>query len=210
MIVSAITNETITGFKAGEEVSYNLADKVAVLGLSDKIADVVPGSVVLIGTDKAADCAAIELLASLGWPIDQDEFKADYGIYNPSDGSKKYQNIVSIMFAKQGSTLKCGTAANNIAYKAESTGTACYRVGIAINGETGEPIISCTNNKVSATDAFENTAKYSNYVFLRYNTETERFVECVYYCVPKELNFNPDPDDPYSPIFSLKPIVIIK
>lgn len=226
MIVSAISEAEIKGFKAGVETTYALTDDVVVVGLSEKFEDVVPGSVVLIGTNKQGDCAAIELLASIGIPVNPEGFEADYGIYNPSDGSTKYRNILTEMFSKSGSKVTTYNLPDTTktTYYFETGNVQCYRVGIAMNGET--PVITYTNNSVSASGLFENTSKYHHYMYLRFDTEKKKTVsvtvdgvttqqevnvvtQCVFYCVPKD--FNPTGgDDEYSPIFGLEPIVIIK
>ena len=98
MIVSSISEEAITGFKAGVETTYSLTDEVTVLGLSDKFEAVVPGSVVLIGTNKQGNCAAIELLATIGIPVDPANFTSTFGYYSASDGSENSQNNENEMF----------------------------------------------------------------------------------------------------------------
>lgn len=220
MVVSAINDTEIKGFKAGAEATYLLTDNIEVLGLSDNIDDVVPGSVVLLGTNKAGQCAAIELLASIGWPIDEDAFKADYGVYSPADGSTQYKNIVNITFSKFFSKLTLTNRAG-ATYFFESTATKCYRVGIATLD--GEPIVTVEDYLVSGQNdnsAFKDTSKFNNYVYLRIDTDKSTvsggttyngvITQCIVYAVPKELNFNPDnDDDKYSPIFGLEPIVII-
>lgn len=226
MIVSAISDTEIKGFKAGVETTYALTNTVTVLGLSDSFSDVVPGSVVFIGTDKAGNCAAIELLASMGIPVDPANFTDDFGSYEASDGSTKYQNFVNEMFSKSGSKMnicqldeegnKLKDENDNILttqYQFSSGNILCYRVGIAMDGDT--PIITLSSSKISATkyttpvSVIEGTNTHHNYVYLRYNTETERVTQCVVYCVPKD--FNPGKGDgEYSDIFSLGPIVIIE
>lgn len=216
MVVSAISETEITGFKAGVETTYSLADSVSVVGLSDSLEDVVPGSVILVGTNKQGECAAVELLASLGWPIDEECFKANYGSYSPSDGSSQYINVVDVMFSRSLTNKITLRKKGGTAYYFESGNTLCYRVGVAVAG--GEPIISVSERSIS--EAFESTAEYSNYLYLRVDTEKSKIVngvtydglitQCIVYCVPKELDFTGDPDDPYSPIFDLTPIIIIE
>lgn len=210
MIVSEISSDFIKGFKGGSEVTYPLSKAVAVLGRSDSMADVVPGSVVLIGTDNAGSCSAIELLASLGIPVDQANFENKAGIYAPCDGSGQYRNVTAEMYSKSGTnitTFLLDESGEKIAYSFESGSSMCYRVGIAMDGDT--PVISCTGAKVSAYPSiFEDTSMYHNYLYLRYNTETGKVKECVFYCVPK--NFDPTKGDgEYSDLFNLKPIIII-
>lgn len=226
MIVSAVSETEIKGFKAGVETTYALTDDVTVLGLSDSFEDVVPGSVVLIGTDKAGNCAAIELLASLGMPVDPTLFESDYGIYDAADGSTRYKNILTEMFSKSGSKITTHNLPDTTktTYYFESGNVQCYRVGIAMDGDT--PIITYTNDKISSSNLFENTALYRQYLYFRLDTEktktitvkvdgvdTKREVnvvtQCVFYCVPKD--FNPGKGDgEYSDIFNLEPIVIIE
>lgn len=219
MIVSAVSETEIKGFKAGVETTYALTDDVAVLGLSDSFEDVVPGSVVLIGTDKSGKCAAVELLASLGLPVDREAFEADYGIYDAADASTKYKNIVDVMFSKSSSVMTL-RALGGQKYIFKSNNIPCYRVGIAMDGDT--PVITYTVKPVSEpkdTSVFANTATHYNYVYLRLNTEESRTLsgttydavvtQCVLYCVPKD--FNPGKGDgEYSDIFNLEPIVIIE
>lgn len=219
MIVSSISETEIKGFKAGVETTYTLTDEVAVLGLSDKLADVVPGSVVLIGTNKVGNCAAIELLASLGLPVNEELFKSNYGVYSPSDGSTQYENVVSIVFAKSGSKITAGTSSNKKTYLAQSSSLKCYRVGIAMNGDT--PIVSVSEKLISGIDdasPIKSTSEFSNYIFLRVDTEQSKTLsgttyqglvtQCIVYSVPK--NFDPGKGDgEYSDIFGVEPTVII-
>ena len=82
----------------------------------------------------------------------------------------------------------------------------CYRVGIAMDGNT--PVVTATGKKVSTSPSiFENTATHHNYLYLRYNSETGRVKECVYYCVPKDIDFSGDGE--YSDIFSLDDYVVV-
>ncbi len=213
MVVSSISEAEITGFKAGVETTYPLAEEVTVVGLSESLEEVVPGSVVLVAVNKQGECAAVELLASLGWPIDEEGFKADYGVYTPSDGSTKYKNIVDIMFSKWQSKITVRTKGGT-AYLLDPD-ISCYRVGIATGD--GEPIISVSSPALS--QAFESTSEYSNYLYLRMDTEKSRtfngvtydgvITQCVVYCVPKNYDFSKG-DDEYTGIFSLEPVVIIK
>ncbi|MBQ7875970.1 MAG: hypothetical protein IJ316_01645 [Clostridia bacterium] len=201
-IVSSVTSKQIKGFKAGEEVTYDLAEVITVLGLATTMADVVPGSVIMVGTNSDGDVAAVELLASLGLPINPEGFVADFGVYDASDGSTKYKNIVTEMFSKSGSRLTCQNLPDTTktTYKFVSTSAMCYRVGIAMDGDT--PVITATGSKISTYPSiFESTAQYHNYLYLRYDSETEKVKECVFYCVPKNLDFSGDGE--YSDIFSL-------
>ncbi|MGM9550722.1 MAG: hypothetical protein ACI3XA_00520 [Clostridia bacterium] len=210
-VVSSISESELKGFKAGAEVTYPLAGNVTVLGLSNNIEDVVPGSVVLIATDQAGRCNAIELLASLGIPVNPENFEKSYGVHYPSDGSEKYRNIVTDMYSKSGSklcTYILDEEGNKTYYSFESNASMCYRIGIAMDGSV--PVITCTGNKISAYPSiFEKTTYYHNYLYLRYNAQTDRVKECVFYCVPKD--FDPTKGDgEYSDIFSAGPIIIIK
>lgn len=213
MIVSKIDSDSITGFKAGTEITYPLSKNVSVMGLSQAIEDVVPGSVVLLGTTKNGSCGAIELLASTGIPVSITTFESAFGIYTPADGSSKYQNIVTELISKSSSKITTKHVLNENGDKALLEFEApnkenCYRVGIAMDGNT--PVISCSKKKISTFPSiFESTADYHNYLYLRYNTETSKIKELVYYCVPKDFFVDTDGGD-YSPIFGLKPIVIIQ
>ncbi len=201
-VVSEVGDGYIKGFKAGSEVTYNLADKVKVLGLSTSMDDIVPGCVILEGYNAEGKVRAIELLASLGLPVNPDEFEADFGVYDASDGSTKYKNVVTEMYSKSGSKLTCQNLPDTTktVYAFESGSAMCYRVGIAMDGDTA--VVTATGSKISTYPSiFENTAKYHNYLYLRYNSETEKVKECVFYCVPKDFNFSGDGE--YSDIFSL-------
>lgn len=198
----------IKGFKAGEEVTYNLAETVTVMGLAETMEDVVPGSVIMVGYNKEDKVAAVELVASLGLPIDPDGFEEDFGVHDASDGSTKYKNVVTEMFSKSGSKLTCQNLPDTTktVYKFESSSAMCYRVGIAMSGDT--PVITATGNKISTYPSiFESTAEYHNYLYLRYNSETEKVKECVFYCVPKDLDFTGGGE--YSDIFSLDDYIVI-
>ncbi len=207
-IVSEVTKDYIKGFKAGEEVTYNLADVVTVLGRAEAFSDIVPGSVILTGENKDGDCAAVELLASLGMPINSANFEADFGVHNASDGSTKYKNVVTEMYSKSGSKITCQNLPDTTktTYKFESTSSMCYRVGIAM--ENSVPVITAKGSKISTYPSiFESTAEYHNYLYLRYNNELGKVKECVFYCVPKDLDFSGDGE--YSDIFSMDNYYVI-
>ena len=207
-IVSSVTGEYIKGFKAGEEVEYTLSETVTLMGLAQSMEDVVPGSVILTGVNADGDVAAIELVASLGLPIDPDGFEEDFGVHDAADGSTKYKNVVTEMFSKSGSKITTQNLPDTTktTYKFESTSAMCYRVGIAMDGDT--PVITAKGNKISTYPSiFESTAEYHNYLYLRYNSETGKVKECVFYCVPKNLDFSGDGE--YSDIFSLDDYRII-
>lgn len=201
-VVSEVSGEYIKGFKAGEEVIYELTETITVMGLAETMSDVVPGSVIMVGCNSEGKVAAVELLASLGWPVNPDLFEESFGVYDTSDGSTKYKNVVTEMYSKSGIKITGQSLPDltKTVYSFESTSTMCYRVGIAMSD--GTPVVSVTGNKVSKYPSiFESTAKYHNYLYLRYNSETGKVKECVYYCVPKDLDFSGDGE--YSDIFSL-------
>ncbi|MBQ8002625.1 MAG: hypothetical protein IJ297_04195 [Clostridia bacterium] len=207
-VVSEVTATYIKGFKAGSEVTYPLAETVTLMGLAQTMEDIVPGCVILTAENQAGDVAAIELLASLGLPINPAAYEADFGVYDASDGSSKYKNVVTEMYSKSGSKVTCHNLPDTTktTYKFESSSSMCYRVGIAMNGE--KPVITATGSKISTYPSiFESTAEYHNYLYLRYNSETGKVKECVFYCVPKELDFTGGGE--YSDIFSLDDYVVI-
>lgn len=207
-IVSEVTKDYIKGFKAGAEVTYPLAETITVLGLAESMKEVVPGSVILEGYNKDGNVAAVELLASLGIPVNPDGFEADFGVYDASDGSSKYKNIVTEMYSKSGSKITAHNLPDTTktTYKFESSNSMCYRVGIAMS--SGTPQITVTGNKISTYPSiFEGTSTYHNYLYFRYDSETEKVKECVFYCVPKDLDFSGDGE--YSDIFSLDDYVVI-
>lgn len=222
MVVSSVSEEFISGFKAGTEVTYSLTEDFTVVGLSDTLEDVVPGCVVLLSTNGEDSCNSIELLASLGMPVSTATFEQGYGVHTPSDGSTKYQNIVTKMFAKDMNRLSFYTIFNEngsavtpkdengktIYYSFEDGSNAiCYRVSIVI--EDSVPVISSTGRKISSHPSiFESTADYTNYMYIRYNTETNMISQCVYYCVPRNYNFNSDGE--YSNLYNLGNRIIIQ
>lgn len=207
-VVSEVTGEYIKGFKAGEEVTYPLSETITVMGLAETMNDVVPGSVVMVGYNSQGKVTAVELLASIGMPVNPEILEDSYGVYDASDGSTKYKNVVTEMYSKSGSKI---TAQNlpdttKTLYQFESSKSMCYRVGIAMDGNT--PVVTATGKKVSTSPSiFENTATHHNYLYLRYNSETGRVKECVYYCVPKDIDFSGDGE--YSDIFSLDDYVVV-
>lgn len=207
-IVKQVTADTITGIKGGEDVTYSLADTITIMGLAKSMDDIVPGCVIMVGTNSDGDVAAIELLASLGFPINPTLYESSFGIYTAADGSSKYQNIVTEMFSKSGTKITCHNLPDTTktVYRFETTSSMCYRVGIAV--DNGTPVITAKGNKISTYPSiFENTSLYHNYVYFRYNTESGKVKECVFYCVPKDLDFTGDGE--YSEIFSLDDYRII-
>lgn len=190
-VVSEVTGEQIKGFKAGEAVTYSLADTVAVLGLAESMDEIVPGCVIMVGTNSEGDVAAVELLASMGMPIKPANFEADYGVYSPSDGSSKYQNIVAKYQRQSGKRITC----NGVQYTLD-TAKNKYKVMIAMNNNV--PEVSVEGSLMKNT--FPNTSEYDTYVYLRHNTETGEVTQCIYYRVDKNVSWD---DDEYSGIFSL-------
>ncbi len=188
----------IKGFKAGKEVTYILAETITVMGLAKTMKDVVPGSVIMVGYNQNNEVAAVELLASLGMPINPDTFEASFGVYAAGDGSTKYKNVVGKMTKKNAQKLTCQISPNATeVYEFDSLSVMCYRVGIAMKNNV--PEITVADN-IAMNPGFD-TGKYNNYVYLRYNSEKEKITECVYYRVPIELDFSGDGE--YSDIFSL-------
>ncbi len=200
-IITEVTDTYIKGIKAGEAVAYSIGDNICLAGRANGMEDVVPGSVALIA-EKDGVCKAVELLASLGMPINPENFEDDFGVYDASDGSSKYKNVVSEMYSKSGTKIVCTNKLDGkkTAYVFESTNSMCYRVGIAMDGD--KPVITATGSKISTYPTiFENTSDYHNYLYLRYDSESEKVVECVFYCVPKDIDFSGDGE--YSDIFGL-------
>ncbi len=202
MVVASIDETSITGYKAGVLTEYALTDTVDVWGLASDMDDVVPGCVVLVGKTDDGKCGGIELLATLGLPIDTDLFKSNFGVYTPVDGSSRYKNIVTEMYSKSGTKLTCQNLPDTTktVYLFKSSSIICYRVGIAMDGDT--PVISVSGGKVTKTPSiFESTSEYHNYLYFRYDSSVGKVKECVFYCVPKNLDFSGDGE--YSDIFSL-------
>lgn len=208
MIVSEIDEESIKGYKAGVLEEYELTDCVDVMGLSSDIEAVVPGSVVLLGMEENGACGAIELLATIGMPVDKRVFAANYGVYNPSDGTEKYKNIVGKMYSKSGAsvTTVIDSEGTKVKYTFASSKTKCYRVGIAMDGDV--PVISYREGAVIGSDIFGNTTEYTNYVYFRYNNETAKITQAVIYAVSEKLDFSGDGE--YSDIFSWGRRIIIE
>lgn len=199
-VVSEVTKTYIKGFKDGAEVTYNLAETVTIMGLAKNMEDVVPGSVIMVGTNGENKVSAVELLASIGIPVDKDKFEASFGVYNPGDGSSKYKNVVTLMTGKSGTKLTC----QGVTYQLESTAMG-RRVGLALND--GEYVASVENIQAKKTNFFRSTAEYNNYVYMRYNTETGKVTECVLYGIPKNFDFSGDGE--YSEIFSVDNYIVI-
>lgn len=202
MVVASVSESAITGYKAGVLEEYSLSDNVDVWGLSNDIDDVVPGAVVLLGTTEDGTCGGIELLATLGIPVNPELFESNFGVYSPVDGSSKYKNVVTEMYSKSSIKITCQSLPDKTKtkYTFESASSMCYRVGIAMDGET--PVVTVTGSSITTyPSVFENTANYHNYLYLRYNSQTGKVKECVFYCVPKDLDFTGDGE--YSDIFSL-------
>lgn len=200
MIVSEITDSSIKGFEAGEEVSYDLTSGVAVMGLSKDFRDVTPGSVVLLGKTEEGKCAAIELLATIGDSMNSSIFEKHFGVYAASDESTTYQNIVGEMHSKSSLNMyvKGVSDTGEIKYIFNKN-AMCYRVYIDTTGET--PVVTCVGNKITTYPSiFADTSEYHNYLYLRYSTSTKKVTQCVYYVVDKDVDFSGDGDysDPYN------------
>lgn len=198
-VVASISETELTGFKAGEEISIPLANNVHVFGLSDNIADVTPGSVVFIGESTDGKCAAIQLLATIGTPVNGETFKSHFGVYDDLFGTGKYSNVVGEMFGKMGTTMqvKIDSEGTKETCQFTSTKTMCYKVNISVS-EDGVSV-SCDGGKVNASPSiFGDTSKEHNYLYLRRNNETGKITQCVYYIVSKNLDFT-DPDYPIEP-----------
>ncbi|MBR5535357.1 MAG: hypothetical protein IKU60_01780 [Clostridia bacterium] len=200
-VVSEVGDGYIKGFKNGAEVTYALANKVEPMGLAESMDEIVPGCVIMEGYNSKGQVGAVELLASIGMPVNPDVFTASYGVYDAVEGTK-YKNVVTKMTGKSGAKLTCQTPLDSakVYYTAES-GAMAYRVGVAMSGD--EPVISIRSSEIAKRkpSVFDDSSKFDHYIYLRYNTETSKVKECILYCVPKDLDFSGDGE--YSDIFSL-------
>lgn len=195
-IVSAISDDSIAGFKNDVSVTYQLSDSVKVLGLSDKLSDVTLGSTVLIGLDIHGNCAAIELLATAGVPFSSSTYESHYGFHSPSDGGEKYTNIVTKMFSRNpGGSKITFYQFNEDGSIQESNKTATFEQGALYRrvylskSESGDITVSVKSALPNqSTNLVESTVNYHNYLYLRYNTQTGKIAQCVVYCVPKNTN----------------------
>lgn len=213
VIVSSVSDTLIKGYQAGVEKSFPLASSVTVLGLSDKFEDIVPGCVILPSVPVNGEYNAVELLASIGIPVDPNIFLNSMGSYAPSDGSAAYKNILSKFYQSGGImgifVFDDSSFSTKTKYTFENISSKVHRVGIAID-EDGNVVVSLTSQKIYSTDyPFPSTYEYNNYVYLRYRESDSRVTEAVLYCVP--TNFNPGAGDgEYSDIWSSGNRVIIE
>lgn len=190
LVVSYISDNCLEGFKAGEEVSYEIIPGVKVCGISKEFSDITPGSVVFVGETEDGKCAAIQLLATIGAPVNGDLFQSHIGVYDDSFGTGKYTNIVGEMFSKSGIRMqvKIDSEGTKESVAFASTKTLCYKVEVAVSEEG--VTVSCEGKKVSTTPSiFEGTDTHYNYLYLRKNNETGKITQCVYYTVSKNLDF---------------------
>ncbi len=210
-IVSAISSDSITGYKNDEVVTYPLAESVKVLGLSDALSDVTLGSTVFLGLDIYGNCAAIELVATAGVPFSSENYESHYGFHSPSDGSEKYRNIVTKMFSRAPGGSKITFYQFNDDGSVQSTNkTATFEQGALYQrvylskSESGDIKVTVKSATPSSSSSLvESTVNYHNYLYLRYNTQTGKIAQCVIYCVPK----NTDPGaggDGWTDIYSLR------
>ena len=205
-VVSEVTATQIKGFKDGHEVTYELSDVITVMGLAESMKDVVPGSVIMVGTNQENKVSAVELLASIGIPVSKEKFEASYGEYNPGDGSTKYKNIVGKATRKNRAKLTCYIGGSETVEYIGASGAMGRKVGLAI--QNGKYVVTVGSSKMSSTSTkFADMSTHNNYVYLRYDTEQEKYVECVYYSVPVELDLSGDGE--YSDIFSLDDYEVI-
>ncbi len=194
MIVGNMENGTITGFRGGESVSYVLAEKAEVMGLSNNIEDITPGTVILPALTKTGECGAVEILALPG-----DKMGEHYGVYDASDGSGVYQNVVSRYYAKSGTTLRVTfpPESEKIKYEFESSASKYYSIS-SVDGQTTMKQYNISN-KLGFPSAVENNV----YIYLRYDSERNVVTEGVVFATPK--NINPGAGDgEYSPIYKLE------
>lgn len=213
VVVSSVSDTLITGYQAGVEQSFPLSSSVTVLGRSDKFEDIVPGCVILPSVPVNGEYNAIELLASIGIPVDPDLFKNSIGTYAPADGSTAYRNIISKFYSRP--TSLCIDAyddpslSSKTRYTFENQHSKVHKVGIAVDDDGNVDVSVTSTNISSSATPFESTFAYSNYVYLRYRESDSRVTEAVLYCVP--TNFNPGAGDgEYSDIYSSGSRVIIE
>ncbi len=194
MIVGNMENGTITGFRGGEKVSYTLAERVDMIGLSDNIADITPGTVILPALTKTGECGAIEILALPG-----DKMAEHYGVYDAADGSGVYQNIISRYYLKNGTTLGVTfpPESGTVRYNFESTASKYYTIS-SVDGQTSMKSYYIANGS-GIPKASENNV----YIYLRYDSERGVVTEGVIFSTPR--NINPGAGDgEYSPIYKLE------
>ncbi len=193
MVVGNIENGILSGFRGGEKMSYTLADSVDVVGLADSLESVTPGTVILPGFTREGVLAAAEVLALPG-----DKMAENYGIYDPSDGSGVYQNIVARYYAKSGTTIRVKfppDSETKVPYIFESS--SWY---YSLSNSDGQTNLS--RHRISDKSGIPPAAEYNVYMYIRYNKETEKATEAVFFSTKKA--FSPGGgDDEYSPIFKL-------
>lgn len=200
-IVEEVGDDYIKGFRNGEEETLDITSCVKVLGLGSKKSDIVCGSVILEGYDSDGKVSAVEMLATAGVPMNAATFEECYGEYLPWNNSEKYTNVVAKMTKKRGNSIVCINGGDEKSYSFASSYSKCTRVIVTKDGDDVSLEINYSNIS-DYPSIFENTSKYNNYVYLKCNNETGKVEECVYYCVPKKLDFSGDGE--YSDIFSLK------
>lgn len=194
MIVGSMENGTITGFRGGESVSYALSEKAEVMGLSDKIEDITPGTVILPALTKTGECGAVEILALPG-----DKMAEHYGVYDAADGSGVYQNVISRYYAKSGTTIRVTfpPESEKINYEFESSASKYYTITSA-DGQT-----TMKQYRISNSAGFPKASENNVYIYLRYDSERNIVTEGVIFSTPK--NTNPGAGDgEYSPIYKLE------
>ncbi len=196
MIVGSFENGTITGFRDGESVSYAISEKVDVIGLSDKIEDITPGTVILPALTKTGECGAVEILALPG-----DKMAEHYGVYDAADGSGVYQNVISRYYSKSGTTLRVTFPPESaiVKYGFESGASKYYSISSA-DGQT-----TIKQYRIADSTGFPKAAENNVYIYLRYDSERNVVTEGVVFSTPKDTDPGTD-DGEYSPIYKLEKI----
>ncbi len=193
MVVGNVENGLLSGFRGGEKVSYSLADSVDVVGLSDSLSDVTPGTVILPAFTREGICGAVEVLARPG-----DKMAENYGTHDPSDASGVYQNIICKYYSKNGA--KYGVyfppaTDDKVYYTFESP--AWYYSLSNSNGQT-----EISRHLITDGSGIPKASEYNVYMYIRYNKETGKATEAVFFSTKK--SFTPGGgDDEYSPIYKL-------
>ncbi len=200
-VVKEVGDDYIKGFRSGEETTLETTDGLKVLGIGSKIEDILPGSVIMEGYNQSGNVCAVEILATVGIPVSGETFEKNYGNRSPWNNSEKYTNTVAKLTKKRGNSIVCINGGDEKSYSFESSYSKCTKVIIEEDGNDVSVDVKYSNIS-DYPSIFENTSKYNNYVYLKYNNETDKVTECVYYCIPKKLDFSGDGE--YSDIFSLR------
>jgi hypothetical protein len=194
VIVKSVSDELITGWQSGVEKDFPITKDVTVVGISDDFADVVPGSVILPSVPQNGKSSAVELIASIGIPVNSpDVINESLGVRSTFDNFDGVENVFSRFYRWSNATSSTPSiqvrisSGSDLAVYTFSKNCPVYKFNIETD-ESDNPVYSLTTGLITTKNILLGSSYY-NYIYMRYNENSGLVSEAVVYSVPR--NYDP-------------------